>query len=218
MKINALIVSTLLTLLVAAPLAAQQDRVRRARVFVGGDEITVVDGEDDARVLVSVQGGYLGVSTTNLTAELRQHFGATESGVLVAKVFDDTPASRAGLRVGDVIVRVDGKDVTSSWELSRALRTREKGEQVRIDYLRDRRSQQASVTLDERKGPMAWTFEGGELPRLGELEEALVGVRAWSSDPKVKARLLSFGECDSLREQISDLEKRLKDLEKKLQK
>lgn len=219
MNIRKLTVSAILSFLVTLPLIAQEQKEpRRARVFVGGDEITVVQGEDEPRVIVATRGGYLGVSATNLTPELRAHLGASASGVLVAKVFEDTPAAKAGLRVGDVITHVDGKEVSSSWDLSRALRSRGKGEQVAIDYVRDRVRAQAWVTLEERKGPFALNIQAPEIPHLEDLGKALEGVRVWSDDSKLKARLVRLGECESLREQLTDLEKRLKALEKKLQK
>lgn len=219
MNIRKMIVSVFLSFLVALPLLAQEQQETRRRVVVGGDEITVVEGDEDGRrVLVATRGGYLGVSTTNLTPELRRHLGASESGVLVAKVFEDTPAAKAGLRVGDVITHVDGKAVTSSWSLSRALRSREKGDQVALDYVRDRALSKTFVTLEERKGPLAWSVPSGEVPHLRDLEKVLERVHVRSNDPKLRARFAGLGECESLRDQITSLEKRLQELEKKLQK
>jgi Do/DeqQ family serine protease len=70
-----------------------------------------------------VEHSYLGVQIATLTSELKQQFNedpnnglavAEERGVLVARVEPDSPADRAGLRAGDVIRRVNGKDVADA--------------------------------------------------------------------------------------------------------
>jgi|YelNatPaOPRAMG01_1025707.scaffolds.fasta_scaffold18140_3 serine protease Do len=55
--------------------------------------------------------GYLGVAPVALTPLQRQQFGVPEGGALIAQVSDNTPASRAGLQVEDVVLKIDGKPV-----------------------------------------------------------------------------------------------------------
>ncbi|MGH9456492.1 MAG: S1C family serine protease [Thermoanaerobaculia bacterium] len=205
------------TALVALPLAAQtkNDEVRR-KVIVG-ENIRVVEGDDGRTLFFATGGGaYLGISTSNLTEELRTHFGAdADAGVLVSKVWDDTPASRAGLRVGDVIVAIEGEEVGSSWDVSAAFRDREKGDQVRIDVIRNGVPQQIFATLDERTGAMRWQFGEEGLLRRETLERALKAVpRALDGE---QFRTFRVGpECADLRERLSELEAKMKELEKKL--
>jgi membrane-associated protease RseP (regulator of RpoE activity) len=67
--------------------------------------------------------GYLGVQLVELTPELREHYGATaEHGVLVGKVEPGSPAEAAGLRVGDVIVALDGESIDGSWDVRHHVR------------------------------------------------------------------------------------------------
>src|SRR5262252_9457287 len=65
-----------------------------------------------------LSGRRLGVTVDPLTDQLAQYFGAKE-GVLVTSVADGSPASRAGLKAGDVITSVDGQPVRSTEDLVR---------------------------------------------------------------------------------------------------
>lgn len=95
------------------------------------------------------EGGFLGVQLTDLTAELRAHFGvATDQGVMVAKVVDDSAAFRAGLQAGDIITRIDGESVASSGDLSRAIRSRSEGDVINLEIWRDGLAETISATLD----------------------------------------------------------------------
>ncbi|WP_419948295.1 PDZ domain-containing protein [Candidatus Palauibacter sp.] len=62
----------------------------------------------------------LGVNVRSLGDQLADYFGV-EDGVLVTSVAEDTPASAAGLRAGDVIVGIGDEDIDSQGDLTRAL-------------------------------------------------------------------------------------------------
>lgn len=82
--------------------------------------------------------GYLGVHVAELTPELRAHFGVPEdAGVMVAKVFADSPAERAGVLVGDILTEAGGGPITTSFELTRAVRRLERGDRVELRLWRD---------------------------------------------------------------------------------
>lgn len=99
------------------------------------------------------KGGFLGVQMTELSSELRTHFGVPEdAGVMVSKVVDDSPASRAGVQVGDVISAVDGEAVSSSRSLARAIGSREDGEAVILEIWRGGIVETLTATLEERAG------------------------------------------------------------------
>lgn len=214
-------------LLIALPLAATDSDdvkdVRKKRVVVrGGEQVEVIAGDDgQRRFFVAGGGGYLGISPVALTGELRSHFGVPQdAGVMVGKVFDDAPAAKAGLRVGDVITQVDGEKVESTFDISRALRGKKKGEQVRVDFVRSGAPQHAFVTVDERKGGSAWTFQLPPIPPIefdAEAMRALENARGMSISSDGKTRVFSVGtNCEELQTRIKDLEQRLKDLEKRL--
>jgi membrane-associated protease RseP (regulator of RpoE activity) len=99
----------------------------------------------------SMGRGYLGVQVLPLTRELRAHFGAPEdSGVLVAKVEEASPAAAAGIQVGDVLTSIDGKDIQGPGSLARAVRGKKAGDSVNLDFLRDKGPLSAAVEIDEK--------------------------------------------------------------------
>ena len=99
-----------------------------------------------------VTRGYLGVSVTDINDATARALGVeSDSGALVADVpGGDTPAARAGLKSGDVITAFDGKPVKSSRQLTDAVAATAVGKSVRVDFIRDGRSQSITVEVAER--------------------------------------------------------------------
>jgi S1-C subfamily serine protease len=69
------------------------------------------------------------------------------TGVLVMEVGDGTPAAKAGLRPGDVIVRLDDKQIDTVEDLFGELRQHRPGDRVTLTVIRDGREQQLTATL-----------------------------------------------------------------------
>ncbi len=85
-----------------------------------------------------VRRGQLGVFTQDLTPDLAQAFGIQRSGgALIVRVVSGSGADRAGLRSGDVVVRVNGEPVQNSGALRNAIGLLRIGERVKLDILRD---------------------------------------------------------------------------------
>ena len=183
----------LLTTVLALTLAATgmvwadepSDEEERARVrAVVREQIRLcprVQLGNGLQVLDMNSGGFLGVELTNLSPELRSHFGVPEDqGAMISHVVDDSAAAKAGLEVGDIIVGVDGETVGSSSELGRVVRQREGGEVVAVDYFRDGRLGQAQATLEESErcsvdvGELLEGIDWEEIGRVGEV--ALEGI------------------------------------------
>jgi serine protease Do len=101
-----------------------------------------------------VQRGFLGVTLQDLTEDLKTQFGASR-GALVAAVAADGPASRGGLKGGDVIVRVNGAAVADTRHLQRAVNRLAPGREVALEVLRSGRSQVLRIKLGVRPGPVA---------------------------------------------------------------
>jgi predicted metalloprotease with PDZ domain len=181
-----------------------ESRAVDTRTLVVRDgELVNVDGRAQNFVLTSSRS-YIGVSLMNLSPELREHFGvARDSGVMVESVAPDSPADKAGMKVGDIVLSVDGRDVKSSLDLRLALADKKPGETIRIDVQRGRGRQTLVTTVKERDTPRA--FQLDELP-------GVIGT------PEFRARIERLGgDCGDLQSRIKELETRLKDLEKKLQ-
>jgi serine protease Do len=105
--------------------------------------------------------GWLGVSIQDLSPELAQQFGITETkGVLVSEVLDGSPAKRAGLDRGDVILEYDRKPVESPSQLRNAVARTAVGRKVSLKYVRDKRMKTIELAIDEQ--PKSVAKAGGE--------------------------------------------------------
>jgi membrane-associated protease RseP (regulator of RpoE activity) len=97
----------------------------------------------------------LGAQVESLTDQLGEYFGVKNGeGVLVQSVRKGAPGEAAGLRAGDVIIRVDDEEVADSSDLRSALRER-RGKQLKLTIVRDRREQTLTVAApkdDETSG------------------------------------------------------------------
>ena len=191
-----------LTLALTASVFAQTPK-HRTLVVRDGKVIHSENAEGLEGLLMGGPRAYLGVSLNNLTPELSEHFGGPKQpGVIVESVADDSPADKAGLRVGDIILSIDGKDVKTATDLRSGLREKKNGDTVRLDVQRGRGRQTIVASVKER-----------ETPRLLQLDE-LPGL---VDNPEFRARIARMGgDCGELQTRIKELETRLKDLEKKL--
>ena len=97
-------------------------------------------------MVYSFSGRRLGVTTQTLTDQLAKHFGAS-NGVLVTNVSENSAASKAGLKAGDVITKVGGTTIDDSGDLTRAI-GQAKGD-VTIEIVRDRKTQTLKATIEE---------------------------------------------------------------------
>jgi serine protease Do len=89
----------------------------------------------------------LGVTVQELTPELAAYFGASD-GVLVSSLLADSPASRAGIRVGDVITSVDGRSITSGAALAREVRTSSSDGELALGIVRDKKASTISAKVE----------------------------------------------------------------------
>jgi S1-C subfamily serine protease len=88
----------------------------------------------------STSKGKLGVMVMGLTDELQTHLGSTDkTGVLVARVEPRSPAARAGIAVGDVIVEVRGRAIDNAGDVIAALADVGKNEHASVKIVRDKK-------------------------------------------------------------------------------
>ncbi|MBO9621435.1 MAG: Do family serine endopeptidase [Sphingomonas sp.] len=99
----------------------------------------------------SVQRGYLGVGIQPLTADIASALGLPKDrGELIARVEPGQPAERAGIKQGDVIVSVNGQEVTPDQTLSFLAANIAPGTRVPVELIRDGRRQTVQVTVGTR--------------------------------------------------------------------
>jgi serine protease Do len=119
-----------------------------------------------------------GLMVENLTPQLGEFFGAKNGdGVLVRSVEKGSRADKAGLRAGDVIVRVGGSTVHDTSDFTHALHSRNAGS-VNVEVIRERKAQTLTISLPERKESGEMIEESFEAPEVdaesrAELREAL---------------------------------------------
>ncbi len=95
---------------------------------------------------------FIGVYLQELTEELSEHFGIEKGrGLLVSKVSKGSPAEKAGIKVGDVIVKADGKRVERVEELVEIIQDKNRGEKIKIEFLRERKMMSVDAGVEEEE-------------------------------------------------------------------
>ena len=126
-------------------------------------------------------GGYLGVDITTLTPALRQQYGFTPTtGAVILTVVPASPAAKAGLVQGDVIVNIAGKPITSAEDLQKVIQASKPGETVTITYYvgdskrttnatlgTQAQAQQQQASGSSGSGSTTNPFGGGGFPGFG---------------------------------------------------
>jgi serine protease Do len=103
-----------------------------------------------------VSRGYLGVNL--------QDSQTAGGGALIADLSEDSPASKAGLRGGDLIVEFDGRPVKTSKQLTEIVADTPVGKTVKTKFVREGQSQSANITLAERPGRSTAAYEQAPAP------------------------------------------------------
>ncbi len=154
--------------------------------------------------------GRLGVRVEKLTDDLAQALGVTgDEGVLVVQVLEDTPAQKAGVRAGDVIVRVGGESVSDPDGLVKALRGHDGG--VNIVLLRKGMRRTIKAELDKaRSGDGMFYGRNGKrfnirIPEPGKTPQ----VYRWKAKDEA-------GSDEDLREELRQLRRELQELRREL--
>ena len=117
--------------------------------------------------------GWLGIVIQELTPELAEGFGVKkDTGVLIADVMKGSPAEKAGLRSGDIIVEFDGSPTKSVTELQKRVAAVEPGREAPLLVIRDKVSTPLAVKIGEQPSDEEVASGPGEEP-LGLTVEPL---------------------------------------------
>jgi len=147
-----------------------------------------------------VRRGRLGVMVQNLTPELAKAFDIKEThGAVISKVVEDSPAAKAGLQPGDVVVAVNGRPVSAASDLRTTIGLMPVGETVHLEIVRNGMHRNVSVTIakaietklegrqiNPRLGGAAFGEINEESPEFGNLQGVAVlgvtpGSAAWAA-------------------------------------
>ncbi len=165
----------------------------------------------------SVTRGWLGVMIQSVTPELAKSFDlADPKGALVAEVTPDSPAHRAGLERGDIIVAFNQTEIANSRDLPALVAQTPVGTQATIGVLRGGKSQTLAVTLGELKDERQTEITSGkaspgnwgmtvtdltpEIRRRLQLEAAHNGVVVSEVDPGSAASRAGIRRGDIIQE------------------
>ncbi len=143
-----------------------------------------------------VSRGAIGVQFhTQQTAALLRSFG-TDHGVVIDLVEPGTPADRAGLKRGDVIVAVDGKPISGGDDLVSIVSESEIGKKLRVEYLRDGKRLTTQVEVGDRTKIIASNPGGAGEENPGEPREEHSSVLG------ITVRTLTRDQADELAGQL----------------
>lgn len=155
------------------------------------------DTQGDYFIWRSGSGPHIGIGITPLTKQLSEHFGV-KGGVMINNVRENSPAAKAGLKTGDIIVEVDGKEVKGEGDILRAI-AEKKGGEVVLTIVRDRNRQTIRVTPEEGKGGFNTLWEGPEgavfAPDPGQWKPATPAIPATPATPVPLGRIFFPGRC-----------------------
>ena len=129
--------------------------------------------------------GWIGVQVQPVTADIADSLGMKKAeGALVAEPQENSPASKADIKAGDVITALNGEPIKSSRDLAQKISAMAPGTSVKLDILRNGESKSLTLTL-------------GELPATREAKaEADHSGRSASITPELGLRIAPAGEVE----------------------
>ncbi|MDP3275097.1 MAG: trypsin-like peptidase domain-containing protein [Deltaproteobacteria bacterium] len=135
-----------------------------------------------------VARGWIGVSVQDLSPSIAESIGlGTQRGALVNAIDARTPAERAGLRIGDVIVAVDSVPVTEGDAVVRAITRKVPGERLALSVLREGQRAMITVLSEHRPGPA--DVPAAEVAQTAVARSRGHGLRIAAVDPRFLSQL-----------------------------
>jgi serine protease Do len=143
----------------------------------------------------SVHHGYLGMSMNDVTPDNAHFFNLQNaSGVIVAEVTPNSPASGAGLRRGDVITLLNGQKVVDGSGLQVAVSEETPGTNITLGILRNGNPQTLDLTVGEYRANLQEANDSGEATPQG----AKIGIGVTDLTPDVREQLQVPDQVDGI--------------------
>ena len=134
-----------------------------------------------------VTRGWFGVSIQEVTPAIASQFGLKEaSGALVSETIEDTPAAKAGIEAGDVIIQFDGKKIEDPASLRHIVAATPIGKRVRVKVVRDKRVKILMAKIVAQPKQVAGLEEDDKEAGKGT---ALAGIRIRDLSPEIAGQL-----------------------------
>jgi serine protease Do len=175
---------------------------RNVSVTLGERTIRTATTDEDSRQQRA--NAFLGIQMQELTPEARSRLGVTaEHRAIVSEVMPNTPAEKAGLKPGDVVMSVDGQNIEDPRQLREAVQKAGPGKEIRLRILRGKETKEVKARLEEAPGDVFQTPFG--------MRRDLAPIV-----PEMRAPLAQ--ELHRLEQRVERLQKRVQELERKLDK
>lgn len=127
-----------------------------------------------------IEYGWLGANIQDLNDDLRNYFGIKErEGIIVLKVYDDSPAQAAGLNEGDLILNLAGESIKATRDLSRVVASSKLGEILSLKIIRSGKNMDLKVTISK-------------------MPEDIEEVKSLDQHPKVSFRDISVSDINQV--------------------
>lgn len=144
----------------------------------------------------AIERGYVGLGLRTLTEDGWEALGQPKDfkGALIENVTEDGPAARAGVRVGDLLVGVNGEAVANSQEATRRVGAAKPGDTIRLEVIRDGRRQTLNVRSGTRPSEeeLAASEDGGGAARPWQAQpdqgETIEGLGVTAITPSARSR------------------------------
>ncbi len=102
----------------------------------------------------TVTRGYIGVEQQNITEELASAFDLPQKdGVIIAGIVKDGPADKAGLKVGDILLKLDDKKITDTTQMLNQIAAYAPGDKKSVELLRDGKTETVMIEIGVRPKP-----------------------------------------------------------------
>jgi len=171
----------------------------------------------DEPLLLNEKGGFLGVQIQDLSEQLSDYFKVKDgNGVLVSEVVKDSPAEKAGLKAGDIISKVDDKDIENAGDLTMTVRGYEPETKVSVSVIRNGKKKNLEAILGEAENSFMYKF--GDLGEMGDKHKMILKMHPEGLDDfefhEFKFDKEEFKEqMDEMRKELSIMKEELKKLQ-----
>ncbi len=136
----------------------------------------------------TVSRGWLGVMIQDVTRELAESFGMNKpGGALVAKVLPDSPAAKAGIKTGDIIMNFNGHEIDMSSELPPVVGTVSAGQRVPVKLLRNGKQKSLNVLIEALPGQE--TIASTTTPKEKTISDNRLSVRVKDLTKELREQL-----------------------------
>ncbi len=163
----------------------------------------------------TAQDTYIGVSLESLNNQLGEYFGVKDGkGALITEVFQDSPAEKAGVKAGDVIVSIDGKEVEGPPDIRKEVGDKAKGDKLTLGILRDHKQMELSVQVEETPKDFFSMPNAMPMPDVDNFNAPSVPPMKWLFKGDYDENM---PDMKALQDEVKQLQDEMKQLQKELQ-